>query len=496
MSFLRDLANWVMGPQACVLAPLVVIPLLLLIPRRRPAWSNAAAVVGLVAQVGIVVLTAAGADWLRDGAVIRADSPTVWLAGAGSTLDLRLDGMNLLPVLLTPLLVLGALLASWRDTTLQGRARGLALLVVASAAVGALCAFDLIVMCFALQVATLGAAYLIGGVDSGAADNGPVNGGSGRRAAVRFAVYHLVGTTALLAVALALQIWLEGPATASIEGLSHAAVPASVQSALLAGSVLCFAALMGLPLAHGWLVQCAGAGARTGVLVIVGLWPLLGAHGLCRVSAGIFPAAVVTWSGVGATLAAGTALYGALIAAAQSDLMRRLAWVTIAMAGSVLLALCAGSREAAVGVVVLACAQAPVRLALAALAQGHVDAAAERRGLAGWWMAAALALVALPGSGAFAGAFLAAPAVAASWPLQGLTVLAALGLATGALVTPYRVLRARDATAGRALDLGVRLVVVAALALTLALGLRPGLAIEVIELPVSRIPMSQVGGEL
>lgn len=469
---------WLTDPLVCALAPLAALPVIAALPRRRPAWASAAAAAGLVAQAFVILLTAQASGWLARGGVAAGGPPTAWLTSAGASWDLRLDGMNLVPALLTPALGLGALVASWRDGGERSRERAMALLLTAAAAVGVFCSFDLVALCFALQVAALAAAYLLGSV----ADE------AGRRAAVRFAVFHLAAATALLALVLGLQAWLEGPAITSLEGLSAAAAPAGVQSALLAAAVLCFAVPMALVPAHGWLASACASGGRTGALLVMGLWHQIGVYGLCRVGLGLFPAAAARWAGTGAALAVVATVYAALIAAAQPDLRRRLAWVSAAFSGSMFLALCTGTVEGAVGAMLMASAQAPVRLVLAALAQ---RAPAPRDGVgeagrtaAALWLVASLALVALPGSGAFAGAVLAGTSIARDWPIHGLLVLGALGLASGAQLAPYARLRGGPG-GSTGLSRGLRLVGAAALALALLSGLRPAPLVELIRPAVS-----------
>ena len=163
--------------------------------------------------------------------------------------------------------------------------------------------------------------------------------------------------------------------------------------------------------------------------------------------------------------------------------------VSIAFSGPVFLALCTGTAEGVTGALVLASTQAPLRLVLAAVAL-HLPASTDGvkeggRAAATLWLMASLALVALPGFGAFAGAFLAGVAIAGVWPVHGLLVLAALGLATGAQLAPYA--RLREGSAGAGLGRGLRLVGAVALFLALVAGLRPGPLVELIRPAVSAV---------
>ena len=475
--------SWLADPLACVLAPLVALPALAAIPRRRPQWATAAAAAGLGTQLLVLLLAAADSAWLAGGASVGGASPRPWLPTAGVALDLRLDGLNMVPAALVPLLGLAALAATPRPIAGRCRRPSAAVLVVASAAVGALCALDLVALSFALQVAALGAAYLLA--------HG--TGAAGRRAAVRFAVYHLAAGAVPLAMALVMQAWVDGQATAAVASLARVALPLAVQTALLAAAVLCFAVPLGLAPVHGWMAPCFSAGGRAGVLLVAAVWPLLGAHGLCRIGLGLFAGAVAHWGAVGAGLAVLASLYAGLIATAQADLGQRLSWVFVALSGPLFLALCTGAVEGAAGALLVACAQAPVRLLLAALA---LDRGARGPAAASLWLAAGLCLVAIPGSGAFAGALPAATAVAAAWPVHGLLVLAAAGVASGALLLPYAELRgAAPGGLGPPLRRSLRLVAAVVLTATVVAGLHPRPLAEVMRPAVTAVlPTPAAGG--
>jgi len=481
--------SWVPGPLVCVVSPLVALPVVVLAPRRRAGVAQLAAAAGLVVQALLIALAAAGSGLLTRGVAAKSDAPALWLASLGVLVDLRLDGLNLGPALLAPAAALVALAASWRQGGEGARWRAAALLVTGAAAVGAFSSLDLVIMGLFVQTAALGVAYLL----AAGAD------GAGRRAAIRFAAYHLVAVGALLGVGLGLQGWLAGEAAASLEQLARAATPAGPQVALLAGAVVAFAIPLGLAPVHGWLAPCCASGGRAGVVLVMGLWHLLGLHGLCRVALTTFPLAVGRWASAGAALAVAATLYAALIAQVQTDLRRRLAWVATALAGPPFLALCTATADGVVGAVVLASAQAPARLALVWLAlelraPSGRGAAAERAGgqrLATPWLLAGLALVAFPGFGTFAGLLVAAVPVARVWPVHGLLLLAGMGLATGALAAPYGQLRQGGAAAGGTatgsgaprLGACTAAVVLAALSLSLAVGLRPQPLLDLLQPP-------------
>ncbi|MFH1569365.1 MAG: proton-conducting transporter membrane subunit [Gemmatimonadota bacterium] len=477
-----------LDPLALLLVPAAAAAVALLLPRDRAGLISGWTAAALVVEEGLAVGALRQApEWLESGA------SRVWLPAGAAYLRLGVDGLSFTCIALVPLLALAALVGTWSEAAPRAKERGAALLVTTAALQGVGAARDLTLFGLCLALAALGAAYLVVGLSP--ADQ--------TRAGTRLAAYHLVATVLLLAATAVLQA--QGPSAVPLPmvgalGLDAAAVPAGTRAVLLSALAACFAVPMALFPWHGWLAPVSAAGG-TGALLVAGAWPLVGAYGFSRVCTGLLGADLAHWTGVATFLAAAAALLPALMTVAQPDLRRRLAWAASAFSGIVLLGLVSRREDAFVGALVLAAAQAPLRLGLALLASRSdapgATAAAPGR-LHALWLVGALALLGLPGSGTFAGLVLIGADLADARPVPGVVALAALGLVSAGLLLPYGDLHrtAPSPAPSRA----VTAVTVAALAIALAVGLRPQPLVDLIR-PAARSTLAGVssaaaGGDL
>jgi NADH-quinone oxidoreductase subunit M len=120
---------------------------------------------------------------------------------------------------------------------------------------------------------------------------------------------------------------------------------------LMLGFFVAFAVkLPALPL-HGWLPDAHSQANTAGSVLLAGLLIKVGAYGLLRFLVPLFPRASFDIRGVAMGLAVAGILYGALMAFAQTDLKRMVAYTSVSHMGFVLLGVFAWNELALQGVV-------------------------------------------------------------------------------------------------------------------------------------------------
>ncbi len=246
--------------------------------------------------------------------------------------ELDVDGFSMLLILLTGLIAVVAATASWNiDRSPRGYHAMLLLLI--SAMMGTFVAMDFFLFYVFWELMLLPMYFLIG-----------VWGGPRREyAAIKFFIYTLVGSVLILGAILALYF-----------NAGTLSIPELVQkgTALFAGSeairaVLFFAFFIGFAVKvpvwpfHTWLPD-AHVEAPTPISVILAAVLLkMGGYGLIRVAWPMFPDVVKEYGTLLAVLAVVSIVYGALVAWAQKDWKKLVAYSSVSHMGYVLLGLTA-----------------------------------------------------------------------------------------------------------------------------------------------------------
>ncbi|MBI2871986.1 MAG: NADH-quinone oxidoreductase subunit M [Chloroflexi bacterium] len=253
--------------------------------------------------------------------VERAD----WISAFRIQYFLGVDGLSMPLVLLTALLGMCAVFASWH---IQERVREyfVWLLVLQTAVTGVFVAQDFILF-FIFWEMELVPMYLLISV-----------WGTGRRenSAMKFVAFTFLGSAFMLAAILVVffsvhSFDMEALATA---GLGRLLVPTRVVFLFF---FLAFAIKLPVWPVHTWLPD-AHTDAPTAVSVMLaGVLLKMGGYGLIRINLGMFPQEAATLGGPMMALAVISVLYGAMVVFRQSDLKRLVAYSSVSHMGFVLL---------------------------------------------------------------------------------------------------------------------------------------------------------------
>ncbi len=299
---------------------------------RRVAAAVASAVLALTA---VLVL---GYPPGRDGPAGGRFAPwdVGWLGGFGAPLDVRLslglDGLSLGPFALASLLGFVALLA--RGERVRERAALFYRLVLVAQAgmLGVFAAGDVVLFYACFEAALIPLFLLIGAY-----------GGEHRRGvATRFFLQALLGAMLTFLGLAALVVWgyradpAAGMTFSIVEltaRLDAVPVPAAAQRAVSLALLGGFAVKVSLFPLHTWLPVVQGQAPTAAAVLLTGVLLKVGAYGFLRFHLPLLPDATVAVMPWLLGLSAATVLCGALAAAAQSEMKRLVAYVSVAHLG-------------------------------------------------------------------------------------------------------------------------------------------------------------------
>ena len=181
--------------------------------------------------------------------------------------------------------------------------------------------------------------------------------GHGNRtyAALKFFLFTQISGLLMLVAILAL-VYLRYQATGVLtfqyEELLGTAVPPGMAMWLMLGFFVAFAVKMPVFPFHPWLPDAHTEAPTAGSVILAGLMLKTGAYGLIRFVVPLFPDAAQRFAPVALALGVAGILYGAILAFAQTDLKRLVAYTSVSHLGFVLLGIFAWNELALQGAVV------------------------------------------------------------------------------------------------------------------------------------------------
>jgi NADH-quinone oxidoreductase subunit M len=281
----------------------------------------------------------------------------IWVRSIGAEWYLGLDGLNVALVLLAAIVGLVAVVVA-RGPARRTDGYYCALSLLASGLMGTLVGLDMVVFFASWQVVLFALVLLIGGW----------GGARSEHAAVKVAMYGALGSTALLAVFVALShasgraLLVDGTAVAHTMSIPELARTSFAAKDPILGTpfvdalwlLLLVAAAVAAPIVplHGWLPEALEEAPAGAALVLGGLVVAVGPYLLLRVGVGAMPEGA-RWAEASLCLLGvlGVA-YGSLCAMAQRDLKRFIAYASIANTGACLFGVGAFTSEGMAGTVV------------------------------------------------------------------------------------------------------------------------------------------------
>ena len=337
-----------------------------------------------------------------------------WIAAFGVHYALGVDGLGLLMVLLTVLLVPLVLVAEWVKADDRGGAGAKAFvawtLALEGLSLAVFCATDVFLFYVVFEATLIPAYFLVGGF-----------GRDGRgAAALKFLMFQLAGGLILLAAVIGLYVVSaqEGTPSYLLSDLESLDIDTTAGRWLFFGFFIAFAIKAPLFPLHTWLADTTEkATPGTGVLLVC-ILDKIGTFGMMRFCLGIFPEASQWATPLVMVLALISVVYGALLAIGQDDVFRLIGLTSLSHFGLITIGVFALSSQGGTGAILYmvnhGLATAALFLTAGYLADRRGTASISRMGglekvtpvLAGLFLVAGLATLGLPGLSPFVSEFL------------------------------------------------------------------------------------------
>ncbi|MEE8333872.1 MAG: NADH-quinone oxidoreductase subunit M [Alphaproteobacteria bacterium] len=415
----------------------------------------------------------------------------VWFEDLGVAYHMGVDGISMLFVLLSTLLTPICILASWDAIRDRVKEYMITFLVLETMMVGMFCALDFVLF-YVFFEGVLLPMFLIIGVWGGA-----------RRvyAAFKFFLYTLTGSVLMLLAIIA--IYLVAGST-DIPTLMKFALPAEMQIWLWLAFFASFAVKVPMWPVHTWLPDAHVEAPTAGSVILAGVLLKMGAYGFLRFSVPMLPFATDFFTPLIFTLSIVAIIYTSLVALAQLDMKKLIAYSSVAHMGFVTLGIFTVNHEGVAGAIFQMLSHGIVSAALF-LIVGVVYDRIHSREIARYgglvermpvysvtFMLFMLASVGLPGTSGFVGEFLVLVGLfqVNTW----VAALAATGVILGAAYMLYLYRRVifgritRDDLKG-ILDMNWREIAVFAplVILTLWMGIYPAPFLDIMEASVTSL---------
>ncbi|MCT1432967.1 NADH-quinone oxidoreductase subunit M [Dietzia maris] len=451
------------------LAPLVGALVVVVLPASARRAARPLALVTSLVVLGVAVALAVGFEPGGDTHQFVESRP--WIPAFGATYTLGIDGVALVLVLLIAALMPLLLLAGWHDTDAPGvdgpgpdgrrtQAYPALMLATQGLALVAFTSLDVLLFYVAFEAMLIPLYFLIGGFGTGAFGDSDADRA---RAAVRFLLYNLLGGLVMLAAVLGLYMYTDraglgpdGRGTFDYRLITDAVadgrlqIPPGAMLLLFAGFTLAFAIKAPLWPFHTWLPGAAVAATPASAVLMMAVVDKVGTFAMLRYSLPLFPEAAATAAPVMVTLAVISIVYGGIMAIAQTDLLRLIAYASISHFGFIVLGVFAATEQSAAGsalyMVNHGIATAALFLVAGFLVRRHrireigyyggVQQAAPL--LAGVFLIAGLATLSLPGLAPFISEFLVFVGTFEVYPVAAVLATATFVLAAVYILWTYQ----------------------------------------------------------
>ncbi|MEM7333080.1 MAG: NADH-quinone oxidoreductase subunit M [Chloroflexota bacterium] len=310
-------------------SPVIGVVVILLVQRFREDVSETTikllAVGTSVVAFIISLLVLFGYDRTEGG--LQMYDPIPWVESWGINYALGIDGLSILMILLTTFISMLAISSSWADIKDKVAQYYIFMLLLETGMIGVFLAQDMFLFYIFWEFTLVPMYFLIG-----------IWGGKDRvYAAIKFFLYTMAGSLLML-----LAIIFIGTQVGSFllqDMIQNRAAFAAIglQNVLFWGFFIAFAIKVPVFPFHSWLPDAHTQAPTAGSVILAGVLLKMGTYGMMRFNLPLFPEAAMQNAQPIAVLAIIGIIYGAIVAFAQKDVKKLVAYSSISHLGFVML---------------------------------------------------------------------------------------------------------------------------------------------------------------
>ena len=262
-----------------------------------------------------------------------------WIPQFGLQYKLGVDGISILMVLLTGLLTPIVIGTSWLSISDRTREYMAAMLLLETGMIGVFVALDLVLFYVFWEVVLI-PMYLIIGVWGGP-----------RRiyAAVKFFLFTFIGSVLMLVAIIAIGL---DAGSFDIQMLPEIGLTQSLQYWVFGAFFAAFAIKIPMFPLHTWLPDAHVEAPTGGSVILAGVLLKMGGYGFLRLILPLSPQAVDEFRVAVIVLSVIAIIYGALVAMAQRDVKKLIAYSSVSHMGFVTLGIFSGNQQALDGAII------------------------------------------------------------------------------------------------------------------------------------------------
>jgi len=262
----------------------------------------------------------------KDSSAFQFVEQVAWFPGLDINYKMGVDGISVLFVLLSTFLTPICILASWDNIKNRVKEYMMAFLFLETMMVGMFSSLDILLFYIFFEAVLIPMFLIIG-----------IWGGPRRvYAAFKFFLYTLLGSVLML---LALLVIYFKAGTTDIPTLMITEFDPELQKWLWLAFFASFAVKVPMWPVHTWLPDAHVEAPTAGSVILAGVLLKMGGYGLIRFSIPMFPDASLAFTPLVYTLSIIAIIYTSLVALAQDDMKKLIAYSSVAHMGFVTLGL-------------------------------------------------------------------------------------------------------------------------------------------------------------
>jgi NADH-quinone oxidoreductase subunit M len=308
------------------ITPLFGALLVLLVPSKNTELiKRVALLISLVVAIISILVAIRFDKGLDQFQFVQSNN---WISAFNVKYAVGVDGISLVLILLSTILVPIVILATWHESDMgrwNTKVFYLLILILECLMIGVFAATDLFLFYVFFEAMLVPVYFLIGGFGSG----------NKSAAAVKFLLYSLFGGLLMLASIIGIYV-ISGNqigATFDLAQLATLQIDDRTEYFLFLGFFIAFAIKAPLWPFHTWLPDAAKSATPGTSVLLLGVLDKVGTYGMIRFCIELFPDATKAFTPLIITLSVISIIYGAFMAIGQRDIKGLIAFTSISHFG-------------------------------------------------------------------------------------------------------------------------------------------------------------------